>query len=111
MARILADENFPQPATETLRTLGHDVLTLLDIGLAGRAMPDDAVLAVAASEGRILVTLNRKHFIQLHAAGHEHAGIIVCTFDIDSAALAGRINLALADIDLTGQIIRVNRPQ
>ena len=27
MAQIYADENFPLPAVEALRTLGHDVLT------------------------------------------------------------------------------------
>ena len=28
MARLYADENFPQPAVERLRELGHDVQTV-----------------------------------------------------------------------------------
>ena len=28
MARLYADENFPFPAVEALRRLGHDVLTM-----------------------------------------------------------------------------------
>ncbi len=35
MARLLADENFPLPVVEELRRLGHEVLTLRDIGQAG----------------------------------------------------------------------------
>jgi hypothetical protein len=29
MARLFADENFPLPAVEALRRLGHSVLTLI----------------------------------------------------------------------------------
>jgi hypothetical protein len=32
LARLYADENFPQPAVERLRELGHDVLTVQDAG-------------------------------------------------------------------------------
>lgn len=45
MAMLLADENFPAPAITQLRQLGHDVLTLLQTGMAGQAVPDDEVLA------------------------------------------------------------------
>ncbi|WP_425526001.1 DUF5615 family PIN-like protein [Halotia branconii] len=34
MARFYADEQFPFPAVELLRTLGHDVLTVQDAGNA-----------------------------------------------------------------------------
>ncbi|MGH8059503.1 MAG: hypothetical protein ACREOH_20080 [Candidatus Entotheonellia bacterium] len=40
-----------------------------------------------------------------------HAGIVGCTFDPDFAALAQRIHTALgAQPQMTGQLIRVNRP-
>lgn len=48
MARLYADENFPQPAVERLRALGHDVLTLQNVGKAQQKLPDDVVLADAS---------------------------------------------------------------
>jgi len=84
MAQLYANENFPQPVVEELRRLGHEVLTTHEAGEAGKSVPDEQVLAFASSEGRVLVTLNRKHFIHLHNTNSDHAGIIVCTFDADS---------------------------
>jgi hypothetical protein len=66
MARLYANENFPLPAIEELRRLGHDVLTSYESGRAGQAVPDEDVLAFAVAEARILITLNRKHFVRLH---------------------------------------------
>lgn len=66
MARLYADENFPLPVVTELRRLGHDVVTLQESGLARQAIPDEAVLSLASAERRAVVTLNRKHFIQLH---------------------------------------------
>jgi hypothetical protein len=66
VAKIYANENFPQPVVEQLRALGHDVLTTLDSGKAGQAIPDDEVFNFAAAQERILITFNRKHFIKLH---------------------------------------------
>ena len=66
MAHLYSNENFPLPAVEELRRLGHDVMTIQETGKAGQAMPDEAVLAFAWEEGRALLTLNRKHFVRLH---------------------------------------------
>lgn len=90
-----ADENFPQPAVEALRSLGHDVLTALESGKAGQAISDDDVLAFAVSQGCVLLTLNRKHFIRLHDEQPNHAAMIVCTFDADFSALAAQIHAAV----------------
>ena len=111
MARLYSNENFPLPAVDELRRLGHDVVTLFDTGRGGQAMSDEEVLAYAQSEDRVLLTLNRKHFIRLHNIDNKHPGIIVCTVDADFIALAGRIHSALAsNSELTGQLIRINRP-
>lgn len=111
MAALYANENMPLPVVEALRQLGHDVLTTAESGNAGQAIPDDAVLAFSTTERRVLVTLNRKHFIRLHMLQPGHAGIIVCTFDLDYAALAQRIHDALAaEPEMSGQLVRVNRP-
>lgn len=111
MARLYANENFPLPAIEELRRLGHDVLTSYESGQAGRAVPDEDVLAFAVAEARILITLNRKHFVRLHKARSDHEGIIVCMFDPDFAALAQRIHAALvAQPQMACQLMRINRP-
>lgn len=111
MASLYANENFPLPAVEALRLLGHDVVTTSERGQAGLAIPDDHVLAFATTERRILLTINRKHFIRLHRNTPSHAGIIVCTFDLDYAGLAQRIHNALTEHpSMDGQLVRVNRP-
>jgi hypothetical protein len=40
MAAFYSNENFPLPAVEALRGLGHDVLTIQETGRAGTALPD-----------------------------------------------------------------------
>ena len=81
MARLFADENFPLPAVEALRRLGHNVRTIHEAGKAQQSTPDDIVLKMASADERAILTLNRKHFVQLHAKQPAHAGIVVCTFD------------------------------
>ena len=111
MARCYANENFPFPTVESLRGLGHDVLTMVESGRAGQAIPDVEVLAFAVAQERVVITLNRRHFIRLHHTTPTHAGIIVCTFDLDFVALAQRIHTALeAHPQMAGRLVRVNRP-
>ena len=109
--RFYADENFPLPVVVELRRLGHEVLTAFEDGRANRAIPDDAVLSRSHKLGRILLTINRSDFRLLHAFGHEHSGIVICTFDIDFTGQAQRINEACAEpMVINGQLLRVNRP-
>ena len=110
MARLLADENVPWPVVEALRRLGHEVLTLADQGQAGRALADRAVLQLAIADGRAVVTLNRRHFIRLHDEDPAHAGIVVCTVDLDFEGLARRLDAAVrSQPTLTGQLLRITR--
>jgi hypothetical protein len=112
MARLYADENFPQPAVERLRELGHDVLTVQDAGKAQQKLPDEAMLADACADGRAVVTHNRKDFRHLHATIPEHEGIIACSEDLDFIGLADRIHEAIEALPkLPGQFIRIVRPQ
>lgn len=112
MARLYANENFPLPAVADLRARGHDVKTIQEAGNAGHAVLDAEVLTFAAAERRAVLTLNRKDFIRLHLLSPDHAGIVVCTFDPDFAAQAARIHQAIeAEHDLTGKLIRINRPR
>lgn len=112
MADFYSNENFPLPVVSYLRQLGHDVLTIQEVGQADRAVPDEAVLSFSTKENRVLLTFNRKHFIKLHRDMPNYSGIIVCTFDSDFEALAKRIHQAIEQVDTTsGELIRVNRPQ
>jgi Domain of unknown function (DUF5615) len=111
MARLYTNENFPLPVVEELRRLGHDVLTSREAGNAGRAIPDAEVLSFAAMEKRVLLTLNRRHFVRLHHETPEHQGIVVCTFDPESTRQAARIDAELKRYStLSGQLLRINRP-
>ena len=109
MARLYSNENFPLPVVLVLRKLGHDVLTVQEAGKANQGIPDPEVLRTAAADGRAVITFNRRHFIKLHQQSSNHAGIIACKSDRDVEPLANRINQAIADRVLTGQLIRVNR--
>jgi Domain of unknown function (DUF5615) len=110
MARLFADENFPLPVVLALRQFGHDVWTMQEAGKANQSIDDEVVLAFAHNDGRAVLTINRKHFVQLHNTGLEHSGIIVCTFDPDFQRQAIRIHDALETEGLAGHLIRVNRP-
>ena len=111
MARLYADENFPRPVIEALRRLGHDVLSTEETGKAGQSTPDEAILGFAIADRRAVLSLNRRHFVRLHGARPDHAGIIVCTFDPDFVGQAGRIHDAImARPQLAGELVRINRP-
>lgn len=111
MARLYSNENFPIPVVESLRILGHDVLTIQEQGRSNEAVPDPEVLRFAISENRALLTSNRKDFIRLHSGQPQHTGIIVCTIDPDFARQAQRIHEAIQHYPvLNGLLIRVHRP-
>jgi Domain of unknown function (DUF5615) len=91
---LLLDEMFSGVIAEQLCAKGHDVLAVVaDPTLA--ALPDEQILAHAASTGRALVTANIKDFMPLdaryRAASQTHAGLIVVsakTFPQDRAYTA-----------------------
>jgi hypothetical protein len=49
VAHLYLDEQFPREVSERLRTMGHDVLTGQEAGNANLGIPDEEVLAFAAS--------------------------------------------------------------
>jgi hypothetical protein len=111
MARLYADENFDYPVVEELRRLGHDVLTAQEAGQGGQRIPDPAVLAFATADRRAVLTLNHRHFKRLHRQVMSHAGIISCTRDDDSGALAARIHTAVMALpSLDNEFVRITRP-
>ena len=110
MPALYADENFPLPVIEELRRLGFDVVTMYDDDKANQSLTDEEVLSIATDKNRALLTVNRRHFIQLHRRQPNHSGIIVCTFDPDFVGQAQRIADALrAQTSLAKQLIRIYR--
>ena len=112
MALFYSNENIAAQVVTELRRLGRDVLTSVEAGKGNAAVPDSEVLAFAAAEGRILLSHNRRHFLQLHRRRTEsHSGIVLCTFDLDYAGQAQRIDAAVAILsNVRDQLVRVNRP-
>lgn len=99
--RLLLDEHFsPRRVGERLAAAGHDVLALAaDPRYAG--LTDDAVLELAATERRVLVTRNAKDFDRITRAWasreRPHAGVLlVWTRETDEfGSLVGAILDAL----------------
>lgn len=110
MASFYTNENFPIKVAQYLREMGHDVLTSHEAGKANQRIPDDEVLAFAADMGRILLTLNRRDFIELHTQSNQHAGIVVCTQNPNLLQQAEQIHKAVTEFGvMNGILIRVNR--
>jgi predicted nuclease of predicted toxin-antitoxin system len=111
MARLYADEQFPKIVVKLLRELGHDILTVQEAGKANQRIPDEDILDLAIADNLTVLTINRSDFIRLHNLQPSHAGIIVCTEDLNRQRLATQINEAITNtVDLTSQLIRINRP-
>lgn len=113
MARLYSNENFPLDVVIKLRYLGHDVLTSYDAGQANQGIPDNDVLRFAHGQERVLITLNRKDFIELHKQGQEHSGIILCKEcqgDLDYEQQAFKIHeLILENTKLKSRLFRVKK--
>jgi hypothetical protein len=106
---LYADEDFPFPAAEELRRLGHDVVTAQEDGRT--STPDPDILARAHALGRPVLTYNRRHYERLLKQGSDHSGILSATQDPDHPALAARVQDALAGFSPGRWCLRVNRPR
>ena len=77
--KLLLDEHYANDIAVRLRAAGHDVVTVAERGLRG--MDDESLLALAASEGRAVLTNNARDFLMLiarrAAAGEEHSGVVL----------------------------------
>lgn len=62
------------------------------------------------NEDRVVATLNRQYFVQLHRCTSEHSDIIFCTNDTNRTRIATRIYQALlAECSLEGKLMCVIR--
>lgn len=110
MVRLYADEQFPFPVVQRLRAYGYDILTVQEAGQANRRIPDEQVLQFAVSQDRAVITQNRRDFVKLHNQSSAHAGIVVCSKNLDWDAYTTQIHRALSGQDnIAGQLLRVTR--
>ena len=77
--RLLLDEQSSPVVADQLRARGHDVMAVVEVGLAG--LDDPRVLAWAVTDRRAVVTNNIKDFRPLHSTyltmGTAHYGIVL----------------------------------
>lgn len=73
--RLLLDENLSPALSPFLVEAGHDVVHVRDRGLASAA--DEAVLAVAASEGRVLISADTDFGTLLARSGATEPSIVL----------------------------------
>lgn len=98
--RVKLDENIPRSAPQVLLAAGHDVDTVVDEGLGGASDPQ--VVADAAADERLLITLDRGlGDIRAYPPG-SHAGILVLRLSDQSArTVAAALAELVAGRDLT----------
>lgn len=112
--RLLIDEDsIKYSLIKRLREAGHDVLTVVEAGLASKA--DAIVFALARSERRVLLTRNTSDFLALHSVEADHAGILAeyqdrnrgknMTADDIARAVA---NLEASGLEIAGQFLALN---
>lgn len=85
--RFLIDESADARLAIYLRSLGHDAATVAGDHTPG--MSDEAVLAIALSEQRILITDDRDFGELVFQQGRPHRGVIF--FRLGTTVLASRI--------------------
>lgn len=55
--KVKIDENLPAEIADDLRALGHDVMTVVDQGMAG--IDDERLMARVAEKSRIFMTMDK----------------------------------------------------
>lgn len=93
--KLVVDENIPRSAADALRRSGHAVVDIR--GTPREGSDDDALWALAASEGAILITTD-KHFV--HKRNEPHQGLLIVRLrQPNRQKIHDRIMRAIAQID------------
>jgi len=90
--RFLADESCDFAAVRALRAAGHDVIAVAEVA---RGADDSAVVELARSEGRILLTEDKDFGQLVFAAAHHTAGVILLRWP---AAARGTLGSAMVEL-------------
>lgn len=81
--RFLADESCDFAVVRALRNAGHDVTAISEMR---PGLPDDAVIAIAETERRIVLTEDRDFGQLVYAAGAASHGVILLRFPTQARA-------------------------
>jgi hypothetical protein len=87
---------YPPALAQELRTLGHDVVAVLDVEVGLASKTDEDVLAWAARNNRCVVTENVGDFARLAQQGFGNAGILFVSSRRFPRTAAGLHRLAKA---------------
>ncbi len=113
--KLLIDEDSQaKPLVNLLRSVGHDVLTVNQVGLTSQS--DVVVLDYARQNNLVLLTHNCRDFEALHQTDPDHPGILAIYQDADFSKnmsrkeiVAAIANLEAANIPLANQFIPLNQ--
>ena len=98
--KLYLDEDLIYKLARILRSRGYDVISAHEVAMTGKK--DDEQLEYSTSHGRVLVTRNTRHFVQLqrkyYDTGKQHAGILV-TDDISFHEMLRRLTVFLDTVD------------
>jgi hypothetical protein len=111
MTEFYSNENFPQDLVNALKCLDHEVLTSYEAGQANQGISDEDVLKFAHARRKVIITLNREDFINLHRKVREHSGIMICKEDRDYQGQALKIHefILTDNQSLKGRLIRIKK--
>lgn len=77
--KLVLDTHHSRAAAERLRNEGHDVVAASDDDVLA-SLPDEELLRVAATAGRVVVTENARDFDRIvrswAVSGEHHAGVV-----------------------------------
>lgn len=97
--KFLVDECLSTEVADLLRSAGHDVVHVLDLGLLGR--PDAEVMAAAVAEDRVLVSADTDFGELLASGGASLPSLILLRRRHDAAGQAASILGALPDVEVS----------
>ena len=108
--RFLVDEDLPRSLATALRSAGHEVFDVRDIGLRGR--PDHEVFQAAQERGAVLVSGDRGFANILSHPPGSHAGILIAHFpnEMPTTVLNEQVLSAVKSLEegeITGNLVMV----
>jgi predicted nuclease of predicted toxin-antitoxin system len=84
--RFLADESCDFAVVRALRAAGHDVSPVAEVS---RGADDEAVIALARQQGRILLTEDKDFGKLAYADGHDTTGVLLIRFPAGARGTLG----------------------
>lgn len=85
--RFLADESCDFAVVMALRNAGHDVTAVVEINPGAE---DEAVLGLARSEARVVLTEDKDFGLLAYAGGQRTAGVILTRFPAGARSSLGQ---------------------